>query len=1114
MASQLEAVDGVVERLERTGWSWWLFSLLTGVALTVGLSVVFLALFVLVDFLLRLPQGVLGILYATWVTVTVVLGILLVRRTWRSRRSLAATARRVEMACPGMGSHLINVVQFAEEPHANPFYQAAADQAARSAGNFSFSGVARQESRWRRLLFCLQTPRDLLEAGGVLASILLLAWLPHYLSPGWFASFDRVLHPWAFIPATGSVRIERVSPGDTTVLAGANLEVAAEIDNPEQVPHPATLFVRRDGESETSLPMLPDESHQRYVVAVPQVLKPLQYRLEIGDTQTALYQVEVRQKPAIDNVEVIYHFPPYLGLPNRTVQQHHGDLEAPQFTRAHLRVRASVPIARGFIRVGDQELPGLIEEDHQTLFFSWLLERSTTYTIHLFDEAGHTDHDPRINRVEVAVDAAPQVELVQPPPESRLVAGSQSTFSVRASDDHGLGLVRIELKHEEAEGEKAPIETLASWTRFPLGSKAALEKPFVWDPTRFAAGNTFLVRAVARDLRSVDFRVPGKHIQLEPQEQATSWHRVHLLTREARAAETLPQLDAVRKALWQILNKQLQARMQTTRLAKQTSLDQAKPLAEVLRTEQVDIHKATVAVVAKIGDSTDAEQMLIKRVAQKLAFGDMLVAIKQAEKLRAVPEVKQLGGATSELLGTQDRIIDVLQRLLNEIRRESAERLAEMKNRPGGDLPNDVQDKLRNLQDKLDEFLAQQKKVIEASEDLAKKPVEDFSEEEEKLLEKLAAIEDDWSRFMADQHSDLSKLPEQDFANPSMLEELVEVQTELKMAKDALTRKAVDIAVPLEQLGAEMAKELTTNIEKWLPDTPDRERWSQEEPLTDEMKEAPMAELPGELEDLVGELMEEEEDLFDELEDASSSWADSLDKGAGWDAMDGPISNMSAKGVTGNRLPNTSEIGGRSGEGRQGKASGEFVADTAVGKGGRKTPSRLTPDPYVKGEVKDVSKDPVGGATGGGKQSGQGGEGLEGPVPPQPQKVLPRLTAKQAELRNKAESIDIKLKVMNYHRTDLNKLLEQMRAVEGDLRSGRYRNALRRREILLDGLRQVKTYLDGEFQMQQDRTVNLPGDVQKKILGSLQEASPSGWEELNRAYFERLSEVPKPKDKE
>ena len=93
-----------------------------------------------------------------------------------------------------------------------------------------------------------------------------------------------------------------------------------------------------------------------------------------------------------------------------------------------------------------------------------------------------------------------------------------------------------------------------------------------------------------------------------------------------------------------------------------------------------------------------------------------------------------------------------------------------------------------------------------------------------------------------------------------------------------------------------------------------------EEPVGE--TETPMAELPNELEDIVGELMEEEEDLMEEADDVTSNWTDSLDKGAGWDAMDGPISNMSAKGVTGNQLPNTSEISGRSGEGRTGQASG------------------------------------------------------------------------------------------------------------------------------------------------------------------------------------------------
>ena len=341
-----------------------------------------------------------------------------------------------------------------------------------------------------------------------------------------------------------------------------------------------------------------------------------------------------------------------------------------------------------------------------------------------------------------------------------------------------------------------------------------------------------------------------------------------------------------------------------------------------------------------------------------------------------------------------------------------------------------------------------------------------------------------------DLHSDLSKLPEQDFANSSTAKELVEIQTELKMAEDALLKKSVDIAVPLEQLGYERAEEIKTNLEKWLPDTPDREKWSQEESLTDKDKEAPMAELPGELEDMVGELMEQEEDLFDEMEDVSSSAADSLDKGAGWDAMDGPISNNSAKGVTGNRLPNSSEIGGRSGEGRQGKSSGEFVGDEAVGKGGRKTPSRLTPDPYVKGQIKDHSKESAGGATGGGKESGKGGEGLEGPAPyarPPRRRTAGRQAGRAAEQGRRDRSAVSGVELPS-HRSE--EMIEIMAQVERDLKAGRYQNALRQRQVLSAGLGNVKQYLEGEFEVRQDATANLPTDIQKKSSAACKTLRP------------------------
>src|ERR1019366_2650041 len=116
------------------------------------------------------------------------------------------------------------------------------------------------------------------------------------------------------------------------------------------------------------------------------------------------------------------------------------------------------------------------------------------------------------------------------------------------------------------------------------------------------------------------------------------------------------------------------------------------------------------------------------------------------------------------------------------------------------------------------------------------------------------------------------------------------IYSEVTMAKDALKAQAAEIAVPAEESGLEGAKELSSNIEKWLMNTPDRQQWTQEELPT--KTDNPMTQVPNELEAMLGELMEQQEDLFDQMEDMNANITDSADKGIGWDAADGPIADM------------------------------------------------------------------------------------------------------------------------------------------------------------------------------------------------------------------------------
>ncbi|MGQ9574067.1 MAG: hypothetical protein ACUVUC_01990 [Thermoguttaceae bacterium] len=1114
------AADSVIRRLDAVRQTWWLCSLLATAVLAVCVSFGLLLVFMLGDALLRFSQGWLAILFAVWLGVTLAVLVLVVRRLAQSHRSLEATARRVEFELPELGSDLINVVQLSSEA-ANgdrAFCEAAVGDAAARLARFRFETAASQETRWQRFCYCMQTPRDLVESLGLLALLVGVALVCQMVVPNWGSAASRLLKPWTFVPSVGSVQIVKVTPGDAEILLNSSLEVSAEINNPHGTPYQATLFVAEEDQRETALAMTAEQQNALYKATLPAVTRPLKYRLEIGDSQTGIYTVKVRERPTIQQVEVTLHYPKYLGRAPGHMVQKDCDLEAPQYTIAELRIRPSTPITRGQLEFVGRPLPvpGRVEQEGGLLVARLPLVEDGAFTVKMANSAGHVDSNPRVNRVHVIPDRPPTVELVKPARQETAAPGEAVPVLIRAGDDYGVGSVRLEMRVQQLapktpeqepsaptpeDAEKLPLQVVREWKNFEAGTALMLSHRLQLSAGPFKPGQTVLLRAVAWDNRRLDEM--GQDLQ--PQRAESGWHAIRLVSPEAKAATASEQLEALRAAVWKILEKQVRARMLAAAILKKEQFTQRAAAAADVRTQQVEIQKQSAELAQPAADDKE-DRRVIRRILGQLAGGEMLQAVRQGDELVRVQSLDGFQQPVPELVATQDRIIAVLRKLLDAAREAQREALAEMGKRPGGDLPEETQKKLEEMAAKLEEFLKQQKKVIEASENLAKKPVEDFTEEEEQLLKTLAASQDEWSKFMKELASDLSRLPEQDFANASVAKELVEIQTELKMAEDALLKKSADIAVPLEQLGYERAEEMTTNLEKWLPDTPDRERWSQEEALTDADKEAPMAELPGELEDLIGDLMEEEEDLFDEMEDISSSAADSLDKGAGWDALDGPISNMSARGVTGNRLPNTNEIGGRAGEGRQGKSSGEFVGDEAVGKGGRRTPSRLTPDPYVRGQIRDHSRDPSGGATGGGKESGQGGEGLEGPTPGSPgPRELHRLADKQAQLRNQAEAIDLKFQVANFHRTDLKKMIELMRRVESDLKAGSYQNALRQRRVLAEGLGNVKQYLGGEFQVRRDASANLPADIQKEILGGMHEPSPAGWEQLNRQYFERLS---------
>lgn len=158
-----ERAAEVTQRLANTWTNWWTFSMWTGLGVGRGHVARVLVVFALLDALLHLSQVSLGVLFALWATLTAAAIGLLFHRLLRFQRSLSATARRVELEFPEVGSHHQPGATFsaARLGESGPFRDAAVAQAAEAGCGPASRLRGEKMTRWRRFVLCMQTPRDL-----------------------------------------------------------------------------------------------------------------------------------------------------------------------------------------------------------------------------------------------------------------------------------------------------------------------------------------------------------------------------------------------------------------------------------------------------------------------------------------------------------------------------------------------------------------------------------------------------------------------------------------------------------------------------------------------------------------------------------------------------------------------------------------------------------------------------------------------------------------------------------------------------------------------------------------------------------------------------------------
>ncbi len=172
---------------------------------------------------------------------------------------------------------------------------------------------------------------------------------------------------------------------------------------------------------------------------------------------------------------------------------------------------------------------------------------------------------------------------------------------------------------------------------------------------------------------------------------------------------------------------------------------------------------------------------------------------------------------------------------------------------------------------------------------------------------------------------------------------------------------------------------------------------------------------------------------------------------------------------------------------------------------GRRTPTRLSPDPFQTGRIGEKSTESAGAASGGGKLSGAGGEGLEGSVPAELKDELGRLATKQATLRNRAEHINMNYRASGFANLKLDEAIRLFRRTERDLADFHYRTVLRRKRIVLGTLSTARLAAAGLGRVRRDTTSPVPNRVLDDIADAMSSDLPPAYKNLLKRYYESLS---------
>ena len=1081
------AYPRLIEALDDLRRRWRLQRLAEGLALALAVTLATLLVAVAVDNVLQLgTTGRVALALALWGSLA--WGAARVARRGLEERRDDFFAALVEWRYPDLRNRFINALQLGrgnQDGHSPGLIERIVSDASGATANLDLP--ASLDTRPVR--------RAGTAAGVVFALVAVYAIV---LMPRFANGLARVLRPLADIPPFTATQIVEgsVKPGDARVPEGTEILVEAKVQG--KIP-PSARLLRRNAEGRWVKMEMPADAKARdrdaFRVALPPAGSSFTYAIAAGDGRSRDFHVEVVKRPQVERLAVTYTPPAYTGLKPRRAAESDGEITGLAGTVAALELTATKPLQYATLlteqgetiklgRGGDDRTwrgPIVIGSHEARLGDAVpapVVRAPARYRIKMADTDGYENADPLWRSITLAGDQPPAVVLSAPGRDLQVKPDATVAIAVEAKDDYGIGSVRLHYRVND----ETTIRDLATFPHAgPPVSQTSDRHEWTLSGGGFKAGDVLQYWASAVDRNTITGPGRGESRKFT----------LTLTTPEQAVAKLDNQILDYAQILEELLKLQRQNRAQTS----------SGVAFEALVVRQALIRAKSDGLARAMEKDALPVATLVKALADLVA-GPMAEAVRLLEGGRDSANPARGTELRNQSLPVQDKIIAELEALLarlqrNEQAKEALRKLAK-KDQPAHKATTET---LSKIVKDLGRMLDERKELEQKFERLPKKVDELSKEDAMKAAREMEEFRKNWEAWAKGKVNELTKLPTGFVDDFGLRPDVNKIFEEIEKAAER--PKSAKLEVSVEDMGVGLATRMKEDLEMWMPDAPDATKWVMEEPLMNKPIKVPEMPLPKATEDMIGDLLQKADEFDEEADDITSAWGDNLDQ-AGWGVSDGPISSFSAKGKTGNDLPNNMELSGRSGDGRRGKSSGQATGDTSRALEGRKTPARVGNERYEPGQMKQEAQDDPNGATGGGKKAGSGRKGLQGGTPPDFAKDMGRLSEKQAGLREKAEQVAKKLQTSGTTSRRLTESIDLMKAAEQDLRDLRYEDGARKRRLAQGKLKAVPLELEGSA-AQFSRARELPGQLRSELIQAADEGYPAGYESLLKSYYKALS---------